>query len=67
MGPNLTTFADRNRVAGVLDHTKQNVENWVTNPEEYKPGNLMTGKYGKLSDEEIRAVADYIMTLSVED
>ncbi len=67
MGPNLATFADRNRVAGVLEHSKENIEKWVSNPEEYKPGNLMTGKYGELSPEEISAVADYIMTLSVED
>lgn len=67
MGPNLTTFGDRNRVAGVLAHDKANVEKWVKNPEKVKPGNLMTGKYGNLSDEEISAVADYILGLSVED
>ncbi|RTQ95425.1 cytochrome c oxidase subunit II [Lysinibacillus telephonicus] len=67
MGPNLATFADRNRVAGVLEHSKESIEKWVTDPEPYKPGNLMTGKYGELSEEEISAVADYIMTLSVED
>ncbi|MFP3919152.1 cytochrome c oxidase subunit II [Lysinibacillus telephonicus] len=67
MGPNLATFADRNRVAGVLEHSKESIEKWVTDPETYKPGNLMTGKYGELSEEEISAVADYIMTLSVED
>lgn len=66
MGPNLATFGDRNRVAGFLDHTKENVEKWIKNPESVKEGNLMTGKYGKLSDEEISAVADYIMSLSVE-
>ncbi|TSI09318.1 cytochrome c oxidase subunit II [Lysinibacillus sp. BW-2-10] len=66
MGPNLTTFGDRNRVAGILEHNKENLENWITNPEEYKPGNLMTGKYAELSPEEISAVADYIMSLSVE-
>ncbi|MFJ8234487.1 cytochrome c oxidase subunit II [Ureibacillus sp. NPDC094379] len=67
MGPNLTTFADRNRVAGVLEHTKGSVETWIKNPESIKPGNLMTGAYGELSDEEVSAVADYIMSLSVED
>lgn len=67
MGPNLTTFGDRNRVAGVLEHTKGSVEEWVSDPESIKPGNLMTDKYGDLSDDEISAVADYIMSLSVED
>ncbi|MDM5332602.1 cytochrome c oxidase subunit II [Ureibacillus composti] len=67
MGPNLTAFGDRNRVAGVLEHSKDSVETWVKNPESIKPGNLMTGAYGELSDEEVSAVADYIMSLSVED
>jgi len=67
MGPNLTTFGDRNRVAGVLEHTEESIEEWVKDPESIKPGNLMTGKYGELSDEEISAVADYIMSLSIEE
>lgn len=66
MGPNLATFGDRNRVAGFLDHTKENVEKWVKDPEAVKEGNLMSGKYNQLSDEQISAVADYIMSLSVE-
>ena len=65
-GPNLTTPGDRNRVAGFLEHTKDNVEAWIKNPEKYKPGNLMAGKYKDLTDEEISAVADYLMGLSVE-
>ncbi|WP_342581108.1 cytochrome c oxidase subunit II [Ureibacillus sp. FSL W7-1570] len=65
-GPNLTTFGDRNRVAGFLEHNKENVEAWIKDPEKYKPGNLMTGKYKELTDEEISAVADYLLGLSVE-
>ena len=49
------------------DHDKENLENWIKDPESYKPGNLMTGAYGDLSDEEVSALADYIMSLSVED
>lgn len=66
VGPNLTTFGDRNRVAGILDHTSENAAKWIKDPESVKPGNLMTGKYAQLSDEEINAIADYLMTLSVE-
>lgn len=66
LGPNLTTFGDRNRVAGFLEHTQENVQAWVKNPEQYKAGNTMTGKYGQLSDKEIEAVASYLMGLSVE-
>ncbi|MGE7114993.1 cytochrome c oxidase subunit II [Lysinibacillus sp. NPDC047702] len=65
-GPNLTTFGDRNRVAGFLNHDEESLKAWIKDPEYYKPGNLMTGKYGELSDEQIDALATYIMSLSVE-
>ena len=66
LGPNLTTFGDRNRVAGFMEHTLENVEDWIEDPENHKPGNLMTGKYGNPTKEEIEAMAAYIMSLSVE-
>lgn len=66
LGPNLATFADRNRVAGFLDHDKETLEEWIKDPEAVKPGNLMTGKYKDLNDAEVSAIADYIMSLSVE-
>ncbi|MFJ7730581.1 cytochrome c oxidase subunit II [Lysinibacillus sp. NPDC097231] len=65
-GPNLAAFGDRNRVAGILEHNEENLKAWIKNPEQFKPGNLMTGKYGELTDEEIQALATYIMGLSVE-
>lgn len=72
VGPNLATFGDRNRVAGVLDHTEEDLKAWIKNPEAFKPGNLMMNAdgtapiYGDLSDEEIQALATYIMGLSVD-
>lgn len=72
VGPNLTTFGDRNRVAGFLEHNEENLKAWIKNPGELKPGNLMMNPdgtapvYGDLSDEEIQALATYIMGLSVE-
>ena len=73
MGPNLSAFGDRSHIAGFLDFNKENLVSWIKDPEKYKPGNLMTGKYkvgnnnpDELSDEEISALADYIMSLSVE-
>lgn len=72
VGPNLATFGDRNRVAGVLDHTEEDLKAWIEDPEAFKPGNLMMNAdgtapiYGDLSDEEIQALATYIMGLSVE-
>ncbi|WP_249713011.1 cytochrome c family protein, partial [Bacillus cereus] len=66
-GPNLTTFGDRNRVAGFLEHTEENLKARIKNPEEFKPGNLMMNAegtapiYDDLSDEEIEALVTYIM------
>lgn len=66
LGPNLTTFGDRNRVAGFMEFNKEELMNWIEDPETFKPGNLMTGKYRDLTDEELDAVADYLFGLSVE-
>ena len=65
MGPNLTTFGDRNRVAGFLEHTVENTTDWIIDPEKYKPGNTMDGKY-KVTPEEAKAISEYLMTLTVE-
>lgn len=65
LGPNLTTFGDRNRVAGILDHTEEEVVNWIMNAKKIKPGNLMSGKYN-VTEEEAAAIAEYLMSLSVE-
>lgn len=71
VGPNLATFGDRNRVAGYLEHNEENLKNWIADPQEYKPGNLMpeaaslnNGK--ELSDQELDALAAYLMGLSKE-
>jgi len=66
IGPNVTTFGDRNRVAGFMDHTVEATTEWIMNPEENKPGNLMTGKYN-VTEAEAQAIAEYLMTLKVED
>ncbi len=65
MGPNLTSFGDRNRVAGFMDHTEEEVVDWIMDPEKNKPGNLMTGNYN-VTEEEAAAIAEYLMTLTVE-
>jgi cytochrome c oxidase subunit 2 len=66
LAPNLTDFGDRSRVAGILPHTKEDLKNWIKNPEAYKPANQMTGKYGQLTDDQINAVAEYLMSLKVQ-
>jgi cytochrome c oxidase subunit 2 len=67
LAPNLTNFGDRSRVAGVLDHNKEELKNWIKNPETYKPGNMMTGKYPEMSDDQLDALADYLMGLKVQE
>ena len=66
IGPNLATFGDRNRVAGFMDHTTEDLIEWIKYPQKYKPGNLMPGFAEQLSDQELDALAEYLMGLSVE-
>lgn len=67
LGPNLTNFGERSRVAGVLDHTEENLKAWIDDPDTYKPGNKMTNAYNKLTAEELDALAEYLMNLKVQD
>jgi cytochrome c oxidase subunit 2 len=67
LAPNLSNFGDRSRVAGVLDHNKEELKNWIRNPETYKPGNMMTGKYPEMSEDQLDALAEYLMSLKVQD
>ncbi|MFA7744721.1 cytochrome c oxidase subunit II [Salinicoccus roseus] len=65
-GPNLTNFGDRDLIAGFMEYNEENLVNWIKDPESYKPDNKMTGQYD-LTDEEINAVAAYLMELKVEE
>ncbi|WP_313891409.1 cytochrome c oxidase subunit II [Psychrobacillus sp.] len=71
MGPNLASFGDRNRVAGFMKHDVENLKNWINDPQKYKPGNIMpqpeTLNNGeKFNEEQLDALAEYLMGLSVE-
>lgn len=66
LAPNLTNFGDRSRVAGILPHTKEDVKKWIKNPESFKPGNKMTGKYPQMTDAQLNALAEYLMGLKVQ-
>jgi len=61
VGPNLTNFGNRTTIAGILDPTKENLVDWIKDPESIKPGNLMTGKYPELSDDEADKIAEYLL------
>src|SRR5690625_3842484 len=63
VGPDLTAFGDRSRFAGILLPTKENLVDWIMDPEEIKPGNKMTGMYPELSEEEADKIAEYLMQL----
>ena len=65
LGPNLTNFADRERVAGFLANTPENTAEWLKDPQKIKPGNNMPNL--NLDDAQVQALVDYMYTLSVED
>ncbi|WLV25653.1 cytochrome c oxidase subunit II [Aciduricibacillus chroicocephali] len=62
-GPNLTDFGNREKYAGILEPTKENLVKWIVDPEKEKPGNKMTGKYPKVTEEEAGKIAEYLMQL----
>lgn len=66
LAPNLANFGDHERIAGFLDHNKEMLKNWIKDPDKYKPGNKMAGTYGNLSDDEIDALAEYLMGLKID-
>ncbi|MER2089220.1 MAG: cytochrome c, partial [Sporosarcina sp.] len=66
VGPNLASFGDRNRIAGFMDHDQESLVEWLSDTQEHKPGNLMPSFGEQLSDEELNAIAEYLMSLSVE-
>lgn len=66
LAPNLANFGERERIAGVLEHNEENLKNWIENPEKYKPGNKMTGTYN-VTDEQVDALAAYLMGLKIEE
>ncbi|MGM0750291.1 MAG: cytochrome c oxidase subunit II [Bacillota bacterium] len=67
LAPNLANFGERTRIAGILDHNEEELKNWLVDPEQYKPGNKMTGTYGNLKEDELDALAEYLMGLKVQD
>lgn len=67
LAPNLSNFADRERIAGILEFNEKNLKKWIKNPEAIKPGNKMTGTYPQVdvnNEQQIDALAEYLQTLS---
>lgn len=63
LGPDLTLFGQRGTVgAGTLANTAENVARFIRNPQALKPGVQMPA-FDMLPDEEIAAIADYLVEL----
>lgn len=67
VAPNLTNFGSRTKIAGILDPTKENLVDWILDPESIKPGNKMTGKYPEVSKEEAGKIAEYLLQLKASE
>jgi cytochrome c oxidase subunit 2 len=63
LAPNLTNFAERLKVAGIRENTKENVAEWLTDPQKVKPGNTMPNLH--LSPDQVNALVEYLSTLKV--
>src|SRR5699024_8201859 len=64
IGPNLANFGDRTRFASVLDPTKENLVDWIMDPDEIKPDNKMKfDGYPEISEEDAGKMAEYLMEL----
>lgn len=66
MAPNLADFGNRTRVAGILEYNEENIKAWIQNPEDFKPGNQMY-KHANFSEEELDALAAYLISLKVQE
>ena len=72
-GPNLTDLATRERFgAGLVELNRQNLRQWLRNPEDVKPGNHMSGRAAiyqtpdgraTLSETEISSLLEYLLSL----
>lgn len=62
--PNLTGFAEREMVGGILELNHENVKSWVTNPDDVKAGVQMP-PYAHLNDDDMNALVEYLMDLKL--
>lgn len=68
--PNLTNFGLRTTLAaGVVENNRANLEAWLRDPQEIKPGNYMPQLWAEddpNADAEIAAVAAYLLSLGTD-
>lgn len=61
-GPDLTHLMSRDTIAsGTLANTRSNLQGWIKDPDDYKPGCLMPAM--NLSDTDIALLTSYLVTL----
>jgi cytochrome c1 len=61
LGPELTGFAGRPQIAGVLENNEENLRTWLSNPPAAKPGTAMPNL--GLTQEQIGSLVAYLYTL----
>jgi cytochrome c oxidase subunit II len=61
-GPDLTHLASRDTLAsGIVPNTKENLRQWIKDPDSFKPGSLMPAM--QLSDQQLDQLTAYLATL----
>lgn len=61
-GPDLTHLMSRQTIAsGILPNNRQELREWIKDPQQLKPGNLMPNM--QLTDKQIDQVVSYLLTL----
>jgi cytochrome c oxidase subunit 2 len=61
-GPDLTHLASRKTIAsGAADNTTENLERWIADPDQIKPGALMPSMH--LTPDQVREITEYLNTL----
>lgn len=66
IAPNLTDFGNREVLASFLEKTDENLAQWIKNPQSLKPGNLMPAFEGKLDDQQVASLVEYLNSLKAE-
>lgn len=64
LGPNLTGFASRERLAGFLENNPEQLKHWLKDPQAIKPGNKMPNL--NLSDQDVEALVQYLGDLKLD-
>ncbi len=61
-GPDLTHLMSRNTFAsGIVPNTRENLQQWIRNPDDFKPGCLMPAM--KLTEPQVEQITAYLSTL----